>query len=95
MMRNQGASSIPLCVSLTPIHEHVVLCAEAKECQGGHTIMLTLAHRVASRIRNRRGNSTHSAVPAGSLPFERHVIPPRVEIRRVFNVRDGPVALYS
>jgi hypothetical protein len=38
--------------------------------------MLTLAHRVAGqRVRNRRGNSTHSAVPAGSLPVERHVIP--------------------
>jgi hypothetical protein len=58
--------------------------------------MLTLAHRVAGqRVRNRRGNSTHSAVPAGSLPFERHVIPPRVAIRRAFSVRDSPVALYS
>ena len=58
--------------------------------------MLTLAHRVVGqRVRNRRGNSTHSAVPAWSLPVERHVIPPRVEIRRAFSVRDGPVALYS
>jgi hypothetical protein len=76
MMKNQGARSIPLCVNPPLIHEHEVWCAEAKECQGGHTIMLTLAHRVAGqRVRNRRGNSTHSAVPAGSLPFERHVIP--------------------
>ena len=65
MMRNLGARSIPLCVSLPLIHEHVVWCAEAKECQGGHTIMLTLAHPVAGqRVRNRRGNSTLSAVPA-------------------------------
>ena len=37
--------------------------------------MLTRAHRVAGqRARNRRGNSTRSAAPAGSLPFESHVI---------------------
>ena len=47
------------------------------EGKGGHTIMLTLAHRVAGlRARNRRGNSTRSVVPAWSIPFERHVIPP-------------------
>lgn len=58
------------------IHEHEVWCVEAKECQGGLTIMLTRAHRiVGQRVRNRRGNSTLSAIPAGSLPFERHVIP--------------------
>ena len=58
--------------------------------------MLTLAHHVAGlRVRNRRGNSTLSAVPAGSLPVERHVIPPRVEIRRAFSVRDGPVDPHS
>jgi hypothetical protein len=96
MMRNQGARSIPLCVSLPLIHEHVVLCAEAKECQSGHTIILTRAHPVAGqRVRNKRGNSTHTAVPAGSLPFERHVILPRVEIRRAFGFRDVPVDLYS
>src|SRR5271157_5392425 len=38
-------------------------------------IMLTLAHHVAGRIRNRRGNSTRSTVHAWSLPVERHVIP--------------------
>jgi len=96
MMKNQGARSIQLCVSLPLIHEHEVWCAEAKGCQGGHTIMLTRAHRFAGqRVRNRRGNSTLSPVPAGSLPVERHVIPPRVEIRRAFSVRDGPVDLYS
>ena len=47
------------------IHEHEVWCAEAKGCQGSRTIMLTLAHRFAGqRVRNRRGNSTLSAVPA-------------------------------
>jgi len=47
------------------------------EGKGGHTIMLTLAHRVAGlRARNRQGNSTRSVVPAWSIPFERHVIPP-------------------
>ena len=91
-----GSEIDPIVRQQSFIHEYVVWCAEAKECQGGHTIMLTLAHRVAGqRVRNRRGNSTLSAVPAGSLPVERHVIPPRVEISRAFSVKGDPVDLYS
>jgi hypothetical protein len=53
-------------------------------------------HPIAGqRVRNKRGNSTHAVDLVGSLPFERHIIPPRVEIRRAFSVRDVPVDLYS
>ena len=91
-----GSQIDPIVREQSFIHEHEVWCVEAKECQGGLTIMLTRAHRiVGQRVRNRRGNSTHSAVPVWSLPVERHVIPPRVEIRRAFSVRDDPVDLYS
>ena len=96
MMRSRGARSIPLCVSNRSSTSMRSGVRERRNAQGSHTIMLTLAHQVAGqRVRNRRGNSTLSAVPAWSLPFERHVIPSRVAIRRAFSVRDGPVALYS
>jgi len=96
MMRSRGARSIPLWVSNRSSTGMRSGVNERRNAQGSHIIMLTLAHHVAGqRVRNRRGNSTLSPVPAWSLPVERHVIPSRVEIRRAFSVRDGPVALYS
>ena len=96
MMRSRGARSIPLWVSNRSSTGMRSGVNERRNAQGSHIIMLTLAYHVAGqRVRNRRGNSTLSPVPAWSLPVERHVIPSRVEIRRAFSVRDGPVALYS